>query len=510
MLGRPDSAQFPPRRELRRRDQPLLRGHGRLQRRRQTRPGRRNWGSNTVSVLLGNGDGTFQSPVNYPVHGNPQRLVVGDFNGDGKLDLATANYYGGDVGILLGNGDGTFQPARYYGAGPSPVAIAAGDFNGDGNLDLVTAQLGSSTVSVLLGNGDGTFQSARQWASNGPTSSLAVGDFYNDGKLDIVVSNYFGANQFSLLRGNGDGTFQAPVAHPAGPGAGLAAVGDLNGDGNLDVVVADGDAGTIEVFLGNGDGTFRAPARYATGAFPYLATIADFNRDGHPDIAVANYTGSTVSILLGNGDGTFQDALNYAVGAGADSVAAGDFNGDGFPDLAVANFYALTVSVLLNDGHWPQQVGAFAVAGFPSPTQAGDADTFTVTALDAAGNVATGYTGTVHFTSTDPQAILPRDYTFTAADQGAHVFGAVLLTVGTQALTATDTADPAVTGSQDGIQVEAASASVFIVAGYPSPTRSGDVNTFTVTALDRFGNVVTGYRGSVEWHCHLTPPQLTW
>src|SRR6266436_5402770 len=142
--------------------------------------------SNNVSVLLGNGDGTFQTPVAFATGTRPQSVAVGDFNGDGKLDLVVANEGSNNVSVLLGNGDGAFQAAQNFPAGTNPQSVAVGDFNGDGKLDLAVANEGSGDVSVLLGNGDGTFQAALAFAAGDIPQSVAVGDFNGDGKLDLA------------------------------------------------------------------------------------------------------------------------------------------------------------------------------------------------------------------------------------------------------------------------------------------------------------------------------------
>jgi hypothetical protein len=151
-----------------------------------------------VSVLLGNGDGTFQAARNFAAGNRPWSVAVGDFNGDGIPDLAVANSYSNNVSVLLGNGDGTFQAARNFAAGSFPLSVAVGDLNGDGTLDLAVANSGGNNVSVLLGNGDGTFQAARNYAvGNGPLS-VAVGDFNGDGAPDLAVANFF-SNDVSIL-----------------------------------------------------------------------------------------------------------------------------------------------------------------------------------------------------------------------------------------------------------------------------------------------------------------------
>ena len=180
---------------------------GGLQRRRPPRPRHRQCSLGDVSVLLGNGDGTFQTQRRFAVGRRPLALVTGDFNGDGRLDLVTANVDSGDVSVLLGNGDGTFQAQRRFAVGDAPGTLVVADFNGDGRLDLVTANLGSSDVSVLLGNGDGTFQLQRRFAVESGPQALLSGDFNGDGRLDLATATV--ADDVSVLLGNGDGTFQA-------------------------------------------------------------------------------------------------------------------------------------------------------------------------------------------------------------------------------------------------------------------------------------------------------------
>jgi hypothetical protein len=315
----------------------------------------------TVSVLLGNGDGTFQTAVSYAAGTEPRSVVVGDFNGDGIPDLAVVDAgdpqgNGAGVSVLLGNGDGTFQAPLNFSAGNLPLSVAVGDFNGDGIQDLAVANGGFSgtTVSVLLGNGDGTFQTAVSYAAGVGPASVAVGDFNRDGILDLAVANDEG-NDVSVLLGNGDGTFQPAVNYAAGHSPTSVAVADLTGNGILDLVVADygTNSGAVSVLLGNGDGSFQPAVNYAAGVGPASVAVGDFNRDGIPDLAVANSEGNDVSVLLGNGDGSFQTSpVGYIAGSVPFSVAIGDFNGDGSPDLAVANYDSNDVSILLNDGNW--------------------------------------------------------------------------------------------------------------------------------------------------------------
>jgi hypothetical protein len=303
-----------------------------------------NPNSNNVSILLGNGNGTFRPAVDYSVGQSPVTAAAGDFNRDGKLDLVVANNVSNNVSVLLGNGDGTFRTAVEHSVGQNPVSVAVGDFNRDGKLDAVVTDAGSNKVTVLLGNGAGSFQSAVAYSVGQNPVSVAAGDFNRDGKLDLVVANH-DSNNVSVLLGNGDGTFRAAVNYGGTPNAASAAIADFNGDGKLDVVVTNAGGFDVAVLLGNGDGSFQSPATYSTGYEPSLA-LGDLNGDGKLDFAIANIGVSSVTTLLGNGNGSFQETVSYTVPAGVTSIALGDFNGDGKLDLAVPDG-ASGISILL-------------------------------------------------------------------------------------------------------------------------------------------------------------------
>jgi FG-GAP-like repeat/Cep192 domain 4/FG-GAP repeat len=255
--------------------------------------------STSVSVFLGNGDGTFQSPAEYPTATGPEALFAADFNHDGKLDLAVADAYEvgvGNVSILLGNGDGTFQPHVDYPTASYPQQVAASDLNGDGTPDLVVTCLFANRVSVLLGNGDGTFQPHVDYPAGLNPGGLAVADFNGDGRLDLAVGDYGGAT-LAILLGNGDGTFQAPVSYGVGPVPNQLTAGDFNGDGILDLAVNAND-GDVAILLGNGDGTFRKQVHFATGYVPVALATGDFNGDGRLDIVTANAVDLSLSVLI--------------------------------------------------------------------------------------------------------------------------------------------------------------------------------------------------------------------
>jgi hypothetical protein len=322
-----------------------------------------------LSVLLGNGDGSFQAArTSYVGSGiGLDSVAVGDFNGDGNLDLAAANSYEHDVGVLLGNGDGSFRTPHYFAANDGQFVTVA-DLNGDGIPDLITAS------SVLLGNGDGSFQAPRNFLGGNAT---AVGDFDGDGIPDLAVAGPGGG--IAVLLGNGDGTF-APTAapsYPAGSFVDALAVGDFNGDGIPDLAIANGAyySGTVNILLGNGDGSFQPARSFAAGSSPASVAVGDFNGDGIPDLVVANESADGVSVLLGNGDGSFQAPRYFSTGIETqpDFVAVGDLNGDGILDLVVADRNRSNVSVLLGNGDGSfQRIADYAIGSFPSFVVVGD------------------------------------------------------------------------------------------------------------------------------------------
>ena len=337
----------------------------------------------TFSVLLGIGDGTFQPRVDYGTGTVLWGLITADFNGDGKADLATIQCsYGCTptfVTIWLGNGDGTFQGPLDVSVGTEPTAMAAGEFNGDGILDLAVTD-DSGTVGVLLGYGSGNFQSQVSYAAGKYPLGVSVGDFNNDGKMDLAIADEcgdpacaYGAGAISLLPGKGNGTFGTALEYQAPFNPEFLTLVDLNGDGNLDIAAS--AAGGETVLLGDGHGHLGSHVDYA-GSYPLNVAIGDVNGDGILDMAVANVLDSNVAVMYGYGDGSFEGLRNYQVGTAAALVATGDFNGDGNPDLAVTlQQYAIygAVSILLGNGQGNFGSTKLATAGqFPVGIAAAD------------------------------------------------------------------------------------------------------------------------------------------
>ena len=567
--------------------------------------------SGGVTILLNKGDGTFGAPVSYvvPVSGP---LVAADFNSDGNVDLYIANNT-----ILLGNGDGSFQGISSSLAGMGADAQAVADFNGDGKPDVAVSNLLDGTVSVFLGLGNGTFQDPTVYPvgtvaglGNGPRG-VATGDFNGDGKQDIALAVLGAPGEVSILLGNGDGTFQKPIFSAGGAGEGVnITTADFNGDGITDMLVTDPLAKAVFVVEG---GTFDIVAGFSAGEEP-SAVVGDFNGDGMPDIATNTtvylnkggfnfvpvstlslgygakeamatgdfngdgkvdiavhiqsgdvqidaatpvLSGGAISILLGNGDGTFAAGVlatpeqafpqfpgGNAVTSVGSSIAVADINGDGILDLVVDNLNSVAVSLGRGDGGFYPQEFFSSTAGVAGPVEIGDFNgdglpdiaeldtganhtsytnpgfedvvlndgvdnpnqfgavgfrlsspttvtqntrfSVTVTAVDAAGNPVPGFLGTVYLFADQGMAI---PYTFTAADAGTHTFtNELAFTTGSNMVSA---GAPGMTvGSQ---AVTALPGHLKLIV---SPTiTAGTNNTLTIQALDAFGNPLPTFTG---------------
>lgn len=310
--------------------------------------------STQLEVFLGNGDGTFGPPTSYSSVIGAVSVVVGDFNHDGKPDLALATYLDDSVTIMFGNGDGTFAQGPVLQSMSSPYFVALGDFNHDGNLDVAAVEkgLGCNCIAIFLGNGDGTFQPVINTPiTDADPNELAVGDFDRDGVLDVAVTEIFGSiNQVSVWLGNGDGSFFESESYALGSGPGSVAAADFNRDGNLDLAVS--ISGAVEVLLGDGRGNFSSPVEYAVPSSTAVQ-VSDLNGDGKLDLAVACGSSplSGACVLLGNGDGTFRGVSFYPVGPSqTGQLALGDFNKDGKIDILAGDSFKYILVPLLNTG----------------------------------------------------------------------------------------------------------------------------------------------------------------
>ncbi|HKW34189.1 MAG TPA: VCBS repeat-containing protein, partial [Candidatus Acidoferrum sp.] len=325
--------------------------------------------TNGVEIFLGNGDGTFtaKGTLTSPLS-NPFSIAVGDFNGDGKMDLAVVDrgVSTDSVFFYMGNGDGTFQAPTSVGLGGllNSNQIVAADFNKDGHLDVAVSEISGSNIVVILGNGNGTFQAPRNNALPAQGWGLAVGDFNGDGIPDIVATSP-SIGGVTVFLGKGDGSF-TPVNNPAtgtlpttnagvpNAGAQAVAVGDFNKDGKLDVIAelsGVNGAPTVAVLPGNGDGTLQPQLLFGTADLPVAIAVADFNGDGNLDWITANNQAFDVTVGLGRGDGTFLAAREFVAGNNPQQIAVADFNGDGKLDLVTANLSSNDISILMGNGN---------------------------------------------------------------------------------------------------------------------------------------------------------------
>ena len=315
-----------------------------------------NYNGNIVSIFLGIGNGSFQSyTINFASNGNnPYELVTRDFNNDGSLDLALCNEGSNTVSVLLGLGNGSFRvPATTFPSGGSlPSSITAADLNADGKIDLVVTNTGSDNIAVFLGKGNGTFQwPGISYATGSLPSSITNGDFNDDGVIDLAVVSR-NSDQLLIFFGLGNGTFSSnTTSYSTQPFPYAVRSADLNGDSKLDLVVANFHSNSISIFMGANTGilVMASPTTYnTTGIGPIGIAIQDLNGDSVMDLAISNQFGNSITVYLGIGNGTFAQRKQYSsMGQVLKSIIAQDFNEDGMYDLAVANQDNNTVSILL-------------------------------------------------------------------------------------------------------------------------------------------------------------------
>ncbi len=456
----------------------------------------------SVSVLLSTADGTFAPKVDYAAGANPFDATAGDLNGDGKLDLVVV---GSAVDVLLGNGDGTFGLAAEFAATPSAHSVKIGDFNNDGKLDVGTMNVNSA--SVHLGNGDGSIQAPLNAPVAGNNINLVIGDYDRDGNLDMATSNTNSIGTVNVLRGHGDGSFDNSSSYYAFSAPVYLATGDFNDDGYLDFAVPNSYVATsMSVLINNGDGTYGAPHTYGIAQTGFEIEVEDFNNDGYDDFAVRG--GSMYMVSHGKGDGTFYPSVNFPTPSGRfEAGAHGDFNGDGAVDLAYPSTNGVTV-VSNDNADYQSLAGAvtFKVTA-PATTTSGSVLPMTITAVDANGDIATGFRGLVYISSSDPAASTaagyafnPLDagipYVFTAGDAGSHTFtGAIRLkTAGDQTVTVSA---PNMTSKS--VTVNVTGQVTKLTFGAPTVSTAGDSFSFTVSAIDTTGAVAPGYSSTIRF-----------
>ena len=452
--------------------------------------------NNGVTVLLGNGDGTFQAPRQFAAGGagSTTSIVVADLNGDDKLDVAITDSSTNSVYTLLGNGDGTFQSARQFvtGTGVTPVSIVAADFNGDGKPDIVVGDQGcppgctGNTITLMLGNGDGTLQSPEHITIPGLPYGLASADLNKDGKQDLIVTA--GAGLVVILQGNGDGTFQSPLTTALTSGAtgpGNVAVADFNRDGIPDLAVATGEAQAVAILLGRGNGTFVSETNYfdSLNDVPNFVAVGDFNGDGFLDIAIAE-TGccpstvdGAVSVIQGKGDGTFGSYQRFiipgfAVPNAAEYIGIGDFNKDGKTDMAMIMGGTIGGTVFMNNttGTFLASFSLGSLKLTPSTVAGGSNSTANVMAV--ANSAAPSGSETINLTSSNTNAAtVPSTATMLSGMNNVLVR---VLTNSAVTSTTTSTVTASARNSVSGV--------LTVTAGAPPRIQSFTVSPTTVTS----------------------------
>ena len=312
-----------------------------------------NAGDDTISVFLNDGLGNLTNNLNDSTCSRPYGMAAADFDSDGWTDLAVSCDGANKVSVFLNRADGTgnFFHGTESAAGNEPRGLVAYDFDGDGSMDLAMADFVGG-VDVALGKGDGTFAASTPYASGLYSTDVTVGDFDNDNNVDLVVTNScagcfvpYGTGSVSFLSGNGDGTFNATVNTPTTRGSVSVTSDDFDGDGNRDLAIVKPRHNLMSIFTGNGDGTFNATPDLATDAGPQAITSGDVNQDGKTDILVSNSTANKFSVYTGNGNGWFNSPSTTTAGTTPLGLALGDFNRDGKLDLALANEADNTLAV---------------------------------------------------------------------------------------------------------------------------------------------------------------------
>ncbi|CAF3176865.1 unnamed protein product [Rotaria socialis] len=335
-----------------------------------------NEGTDSIGVLLGYGNGTFENQLIFPtgLKSHPDSIAIHDFNKDEQVDITVINHGTNNFVTLLGKGNGMFENHGSYGASFdfSPVVIGLGDFNNDDYSEIVVAYDNSDHIDIFAQHDIGAFPQRMTYLTDTWSFAVAVSDFNNDSHLDIVVTTAY-RNVIDILLGNGNGSFTRVAAYLTGALPESVAVGDFNNDARLDIIVANCGNNTVILFFGSGNGTFPTDITHSTGSLPRSVAVGDFNRDSKLDAVIVNSGSNSVTLLLGSGNGTFPTELTYSTGSLPQSIAVGDFNSDASLDIAVANYGDNTISVLLGygDGSFTSQI-IYASGASPLTVVVGD------------------------------------------------------------------------------------------------------------------------------------------
>ena len=511
-------------------------------------------GANAVSVMLGNGDGTFRPKTDFPLGMQTQAVAAGDFNSDGRVDLmVTLDTPQFSLALLSGTGTGTFNGPTFFPntSGFDSPAIAATDLNGDGKLDLVVMHSiacftapcrASRSVTVLLGNGNGTFQTPSEIdVATGPMA-MAVVDLNRDGIKDVAIGG--GNTELSILIGVGNGTFTRQPVMTLVPGGDLFSacndigVGDLNRDGIQDLVVPLGNGNGNAILIGNGNGTFQVRSRIQVDETfaPLHVAVADYNRDGLLDIArtMGDGTNGLLQILRGNGDGTFQAPNRYLVpppSRGGIMILAGDWNGDAKPDIAFVEGGAGTplIDVLTNTTGGvpppptppptPPSLGVTSLSLNPATVTGGTSSTGTVTLTaiaPAATTVATtsnNAAATVPASVTVPAGSRSRSFSVTTTQVQATTSAVITASLNGTSRSATLTINPAA-GGADTVSITRAeydTAQRRLRVEATSTRSTGTLRVFVTSTNQLIGTLSNDgggrYRGEFSWS--VNPQNIT-
>jgi hypothetical protein len=370
-----------------------------------------NFGTHTLTVLTNNGSGGFTFASTQGVGNDPGSVLAVDVNGDQRMDLVSANTYAKSLTVLTNDGNGGFALAATLAVGNYPTSVVGVDLNGDNKVDLIVANSVDNSVTVLTNNGSGGFVSNATYSVGFSAGSVIAVDVNGDNKPDLITANFgstaSNGNNLTVLTNNGSGRFVLCTTVPVGNGPTAVIAMDVNNDGRMDLISANWDNGgsgsTLTIVTNSGSGSFGFYATLTVGHGPASVLAADVNGDGTLDLITANTGDNTLTVLTNDGSGGFELAVTLPVGITPYGAAAADLNGDGKLDLVSANRGDNTVTVLTNTPAVLTNSGSFAViawdtnaAGF-ALQQNGDLKTTNWTTLAVTPTVTNGQNKVIVF-----------------------------------------------------------------------------------------------------------------